>query len=169
MLATPTFRRPRKAKAYHRIHILERIKMGSRGHSHMVKILPKSRFSNPRKSARGIAASAVRRIARAKADARSVSTPARIAARSIAVVGIADDQIKSARRLGSEEVGGGDKMGLCSDDEFLCKDYCCAVDRCYRTVCPCILLSIDVSQEDPTREWKQQRDEWLHSSLLVGQ
>ena len=68
-----------------------------------MKIHPKSQFLNPRKSAPDIAASAVPRNARGKAGARSVSMLARIAGRLTAVVGIAGDPIKSARRLGFEE------------------------------------------------------------------
>jgi hypothetical protein len=71
----------------------------------MVKIHLKWPFLNPRKSAHGIAASVVRKIARGKADVHSVSMFARIAAKSIAVVGIAGDLTKSVRRLGFEEEG----------------------------------------------------------------
>ena len=77
--------------------------MDLRGHSDTVKIHPKLQFLNPRKSAPDIAASVVPRIARGKADARSVSMPAKIAGRLTAVVGIAGDPIKFARRLGFEE------------------------------------------------------------------
>ena len=88
--------------------------MGLRGHSDTAKAHPQSPYLSPPKSVRDIAASVGRRIARERVDARFVSTLAKIAARSTVVVGIADDPIKSARRLGFEDWEIRRKDGLAS-------------------------------------------------------
>lgn len=146
----------------------------------MVKMRPKSQFLNPRKSVRDIAASVVPKIAREKVDAHSASMLARIAGRLTAVVGIAGDRIKSARRLGSEGLAprwskrvSWPEQRLCFGRQFrVCNHNCCAVDR-YVELYACTLLFVDISTDSRKchrcrSPHTENRWEWNQNSILIG-